>query len=175
MARVLVATDGSDLAVAAAREAVHLLGSGHAYTLLTVVPPPGAPLLAEGDAAVAGVAGVGAGGLGAVPAYDSGVAEEAARALERQGRDILQRTAEGLGAELPAGVEQELRYGDAGPAICEVAAAMGADVVVVGSHGSGFVRRVLVGSVSQYVVRHSPCPVLVVRRPDQDETGSASE
>ncbi|MBW3626486.1 MAG: universal stress protein, partial [Actinobacteria bacterium] len=95
--------------------------------------------------------------------------------LEREGRDILERTADGLGGELPAGAQRELRYGDAGPAICEVAADVGADVVVVGSHGSGFVRRVLVGSVSQHVVHHSPCPVLVVRQRDQDETGSASE
>lgn len=175
MARVLVATDGSDLAVAAAHRAVHLLGSGHAYTLLTVLPPPGAPLLVEGDAAVAGVAGVGAGGLGAVPTYDSQLAEEEARALERQGRDILERTAAGLGAELPAGAHRELRYGDAGPVICEVAADLAADVVVVGSHGSGFVHRVLVGSVSQHVVRHSHCPVLVVRRRRHDETGRASE
>ncbi|MBW3645365.1 MAG: universal stress protein [Actinobacteria bacterium] len=175
MARVLVATDGSELAVAAGAEALRLLGSGHAYTLLTVLPPPGAPLLAEGDAAVAGVAGVGAGGLGAVPTYDSQVAEDEARALEREGRDILERTADGFGGELPAGAQRELRYGDAGPAICEVAADVGADVVVVGSHGSGFVRRVLVGSVSQHVVHHSPCPVLVVRQRDQDGTGSASE
>ncbi len=174
MARVLVATDGSDLAVAAGAEALHLLGSGHAYTLLTVLPPPGAPLIVDGDP-VAGVAGVGAGGLGAVPPYDPQLAEEEARALQREGHEILERTAGGLGAELPAGTGRELRYGDAGPVICEVASALGADVVVVGSHGSGFVHRVLVGSVSQHVVRHSPCPVLVVRRRRHDETGRASE
>lgn len=175
MARVLLATDGSDLALAAAGEALRLLGGAHAYTLLTVLPPPRAPLLAEGDAAVAGVAGVGAGGLGAVPTYDPEIADEQAEALEREGRDILERTAARLGPELAAGAGQELRYGDPGPVICDVAAEVGADVVVVGSHGSGVVRRVLVGSVSQHVVHHAPCPVLVVRRPDQDEPGSARE
>lgn len=175
MGRVLLATDGSDLAAAAAGEALRLLGGAHAYTLLTVLPPPGAPFLAEGDAAVAGVAGVGAGGLGAVPAYDPATADEQARALEREGREILEETARHLGAALPAGAGRELRYGDPGPAICEVATEIGADVVVVGSHGSGVVRRVLVGSVSGHVVHHAPCPVLVVRRPHHDEAGRANE
>jgi nucleotide-binding universal stress UspA family protein len=174
MARVLLATDGSDLAVTAAAEALQLFGSAHAYTLVTVLPPPGAPLLAEGDAAVAGVAGVGAGGLGAVPTYDPEIADEQAGALEQEGREILERTAARLGTDLPAGAGQEVRYGDPGPVICQVAGEAGADVVVVGSHGSGVVRRVLVGSVSQHVVHHAPCPVLVVRQPDHDDPGSPS-
>ena len=38
-----------------------------------------------------------------------------------------------------------------------------ADLIVIGSHGRGGVRRALLGSVAEGVMRHAPCPVLVVR------------
>ena len=41
------------------------------------------------------------------------------------------------------------------------------DLIVLGSHGAGLVRRVLVGSVSHWVLHHAVTPVLVVRRPDE--------
>ena len=53
--------------------------------------------------------------------------------------------------------------GDPGESIIEAARAEGADLIVVGSHGRGTVGRVLIGSVSDHVVRNAPCPVLVVR------------
>lgn len=53
--------------------------------------------------------------------------------------------------------------GPAGEAIVEVAQNEQVDMVVVGSHGRGAVGRFLIGSVSEHVVRHAPCPVLVVR------------
>jgi nucleotide-binding universal stress UspA family protein len=40
-------------------------------------------------------------------------------------------------------------------------------LVVVGSRGLGGIRRALIGSVSDSVVRHAHCPVLVVRKEDQ--------
>jgi nucleotide-binding universal stress UspA family protein len=53
--------------------------------------------------------------------------------------------------------------GDPGDMIVEAAASEGADMVLVGSHGRGAVGRFFLGSVSEHVVRHAPCPVLVVR------------
>lgn len=53
--------------------------------------------------------------------------------------------------------------GDPGEAIIEAAQAEGADMIIVGSHGRGAVGRFLIGSVSDHVVRHASCPVLVVR------------
>jgi nucleotide-binding universal stress UspA family protein len=38
-----------------------------------------------------------------------------------------------------------------------------ADLIVIGSHGRGGVERALLGSVAESVMRHAPCPVLVVR------------
>ena len=48
-------------------------------------------------------------------------------------------------------------------ALMEAAAAEGADLIVMGSHGRGRVGRLIFGSVSQVVAREAPCPVLVVR------------
>ena len=38
-----------------------------------------------------------------------------------------------------------------------------ADLIVIGSHGRGGIRRALLGSVAEGVMRQAPCPVLVVR------------
>jgi nucleotide-binding universal stress UspA family protein len=53
--------------------------------------------------------------------------------------------------------------GDAGEAIVEAAAAEHADLIVVGTHERGTVGRLFLGSVSDHVVRHAGCPVMVVR------------
>lgn len=39
-----------------------------------------------------------------------------------------------------------------------------ADLIVVGTHGHGFVAHVLVGSTAERIVHHAPCPVLIVPR-----------
>ena len=59
-----------------------------------------------------------------------------------------------------------IEYGDAAAEICRVAEGEHFDVIVVGSHGSGFVKRVFLGSVSQHLLHHAPVPVLVVRATD---------
>ena len=48
--------------------------------------------------------------------------------------------------------------------ILRIAEEIGADLVVVGSRGLGPLGRVLMGSVSESVVRHAHCSVLVVRQ-----------
>jgi nucleotide-binding universal stress UspA family protein len=53
--------------------------------------------------------------------------------------------------------------GDAGESIVEAAEAESADLIVVGTHERGAVGRLFLGSVSDYVVRHARCPVMVVR------------
>jgi nucleotide-binding universal stress UspA family protein len=49
--------------------------------------------------------------------------------------------------------------------IAQLASDLEADLVVVGTHGRRGIRRVLLGSVAEGVVRMAPCPVLVVRPP----------
>jgi nucleotide-binding universal stress UspA family protein len=57
----------------------------------------------------------------------------------------------------------EIRSGDAAPGLIDVATDEGADLVVLGSHGGGALERFFLGSVSQQVLTHAPCSVLVVR------------
>jgi nucleotide-binding universal stress UspA family protein len=53
--------------------------------------------------------------------------------------------------------------GDPGPAIVDAAAAEQADLVVIGTRGRNRIERAVLGSVSDHVVRHAQCPVLIVR------------
>jgi nucleotide-binding universal stress UspA family protein len=54
--------------------------------------------------------------------------------------------------------------GKADREVVALAEEVGAGLIVVGSRGRGGLRRALMGSVSDSVVRHAHCPVLVVRR-----------
>jgi nucleotide-binding universal stress UspA family protein len=58
--------------------------------------------------------------------------------------------------------------GSADQSIIEAAEEWNADLIVIGSHGSGFWSRTLVGSVSDSVIHHAPCSVLVVRKKDSE-------
>jgi nucleotide-binding universal stress UspA family protein len=53
--------------------------------------------------------------------------------------------------------------GHSGTAIVRVAEREGADLIVMGALGRSMVEEALVGSISQHVVRHAHCPVLVVK------------
>ncbi|GBC74444.1 Putative universal stress protein [archaeon HR05] len=60
-------------------------------------------------------------------------------------------------------VESMILYGDAGDKICELAEKIHADLVVVGSRGLGRIESMLLGSVSEKVLRKCRCSVLVVK------------
>jgi nucleotide-binding universal stress UspA family protein len=55
--------------------------------------------------------------------------------------------------------------GDPGESIVAAAEAEDVDLVLVGAHGRGAIGRLVMGSVSEHVARHAPCPVLIVRSP----------
>lgn len=148
----LIATDGSEVSITAARQALALLRPSH-ITLLSVA-----------DTSIADDSGAGgfAGNL-----LSPEEAERAREAILAEGGDEIDGTlaAIGLTAE---DVEHRVVEGSAGPMICQVAADVAPDVVVVGSHGRGVLKRMLIGSVSEHVVRHCNAPVLVVRNPLSD-------
>jgi universal stress protein A len=52
--------------------------------------------------------------------------------------------------------------------ITEHAAAHGVDLIIVSTHGYTGLKHVLLGSVAEKIVRHAPCPVLVVRAEETD-------
>lgn len=58
-----------------------------------------------------------------------------------------------------------MEIGDPKEAICDAVEKMKVDLLIIGSHGYGMVKRALLGSVSNYCVQHAKCPVLVVRKP----------
>jgi nucleotide-binding universal stress UspA family protein len=58
-----------------------------------------------------------------------------------------------------------LRVGEAAEEICAQARELGADLIVVGTHGRGALGRALLGSVAQSVLHAAPVPVLTVRGP----------
>ena len=65
---------------------------------------------------------------------------------------------------LPEEARHFVRVGHPADVIGKVAAEWPADLIVIGSHGLGGLGRALLGSVADAVVRHAPCPVLVVRK-----------
>lgn len=83
-----------------------------------------------------------------------------ARLLEAQ--SILQKAVETVG-DVPAEIHTELIEGDAAESILEVAKVRESSVIVMGSRGLGMLAGLLLGSTSQKVVSHAPCPVLIVR------------
>jgi nucleotide-binding universal stress UspA family protein len=90
------------------------------------------------------------------------LAEDALEDLEKAGREILAGAAERLRA---AGVTSSVRL-ERGPAahqIVQIARASGADLIILGSRGHGKLEELLLGSVSDAVVREAPCSVLIVR------------
>jgi nucleotide-binding universal stress UspA family protein len=101
-----------------------------------------------------------------VLSHSSKPSEAAANPPETDSRDSLtSKTQTIVQRARAAGVDSTFLVwdGEPGDAIVAAADAEGADLIVVGSHGRSGVSRFLIGSVSDYVVRHAHCPVIVVR------------
>ena len=147
--RILLATDGSKDADLALSTAVDVAGSTNSE-LHVVTAAPGRP-----DPVYA--------------SHEMGFRwesyEEALEAVRKDAQDILDEQVRKVeeaggtvaGAHLRAGERRD-------QAIVHLADELGAGLIVMGSRGLGGIRRALMGSVSDSVVRHAHCPVMVVRR-----------
>ena len=62
-------------------------------------------------------------------------------------------------------VETVVENGDPRDVICQVATRLNVDVLVMGSHGYGMIKRAFLGSVSNHCAQNVKCPVLIVKRP----------
>jgi nucleotide-binding universal stress UspA family protein len=77
-------------------------------------------------------------------------------------RELVERIAKELrGAGFK--VDTAITVGDVRETIIDSAAEWHADLIVVGSHGQRGLKRLLLGSVAEFVARHAPCSVEVVR------------
>ncbi len=83
--------------------------------------------------------------------------------VEEHAHQVVQEASEQLDDVVWA--EPVIDYGSPGERICAAAADRGTELIVLGSHDRGAFSRFLHGSVSDYVLHHAPCPVLVVKNP----------
>ncbi len=86
-----------------------------------------------------------------------------------QAEEYLTAARENLAQLRPAkdgiAVDRRIVEGDPAAEIVRAAAQEGVDLIVLGSHGQGALRRLLLGSVAEQVLRQAPCSVLIVKTP----------
>jgi nucleotide-binding universal stress UspA family protein len=150
--KILLATDGSEEATLAARTAVDIADKTNSELHAVYV--------GELDY----------GNLSYDPSYDPSFAvpdyeymQQIQENLEQEARKALDAEVERVKAAGGRVVEAHLGMGSPDAEIVKLADDLGAGLIVVGSRGLGGIRRTLIGSVSDSVVRHAHCPVLVVR------------
>jgi nucleotide-binding universal stress UspA family protein len=78
---------------------------------------------------------------------------------EQIGRQVEELQGDGLDATL---IVRTCNAGHAARTIAEIAEEVGADLIVVGTHGYGRVAGVLIGSVTQALLHEGVCPVLAI-------------
>lgn len=85
---------------------------------------------------------------------------------EKRAAQVLKNLRERLSEKELQGITFATRVGAPGLEITEYAREAAADLIVIPSHGYSGIKHFLLGSVAERVLRHSPCPVLVLRRAD---------
>jgi nucleotide-binding universal stress UspA family protein len=141
--RILLATDGSEEAELAALRAVDLADATHSE--LHVVHVGVVPIFLKSYPGTLG--------------YERRLYEQ----IEEMSRKLLRKQSWRVKAAGGTVAGTHLRMGAVDLEIVALAEELGADLIVMGSRGLSGVRRALMGSVSDSVVRHAHCPVLVVR------------
>ena len=93
---------------------------------------------------------------------------ELEKAARQNAAKVLERTEGRIKAHFPdknLAISSEVLFGSPESRIVETAEATHPDLIVLGSHGYSRWERLLLGSVSDSVVHHAPCSVLIVRAP----------
>jgi nucleotide-binding universal stress UspA family protein len=147
--KILLATDGSEEVVLAAQSAGDLAARTGSELHVVHVGETLGP------------------GYSGYVGYEEGVLPSAQEDLERQAQEVLEAQVQRMGEAGASVTEAHLMSGRADEEIIFLAEQVGADLVVVGSRGLGGIRRARLGSVSDSVVRHAHCPVLMVRKEEE--------
>ena len=95
--------------------------------------------------------------------------EQAARAEANENVEQAKRRIQELFRDVSIDVTTQVIDGSPARVIVETADEWKANLIVVGSHGHGFWSRVLLGSVSDSVVRHAHCSVVTVRKQESQK------
>ena len=151
-AKILLATDGSREATLAAHIAADLANKTDSELHIVHVRPRIAPHHP---------------GYYVGPEVIEGAAEKERKLLDHEAHKVLDAQVEQVRTAGASTAQPHLRIGRADKEIVATAEELGAGLVVIGSRGQGAMRRTIMGSVSDSVVRHAHCPVLVVRKEKQ--------
>lgn len=145
---IILCADGSELSSDAIRKGLEVLKPAGRYIVLTVAESPD-------QALVLGASGFAGGTVTPDTFAEMQTAAQEGAAL------VLDTAVSALGSETPDKLEKVAVTGSPGPAICAYAEEVEASTIVIGSRGIGGLKRAVLGSVSDHVVRHSPCAVLL--------------
>lgn len=151
--KILLATDGTKQSEAAVEILDRFcLSEGDEVTIITVI-----------DMAVPMTIDIYGGFL-----PDTTELEKVAR---ENAKKVLEQTAEkvkGFCKSDSVAIVTETLFGSPESRLVETAEQSGTDLIIIGSHGYNAWERLLLGSISDSVVRHAPCSVLVVRTADEE-------
>ena len=142
--KILLATDGSEEARLAAQAAAELSKeTGSEVHIAYVLPSPTE--------------------LRGHHLYSQEVMRSVTERAEEEGRSFLEDQAQQLRSSGGKVAETHLTAGDPDKEIVKLSEELGVGTIVIGSRGLGALKRTLIGSVSESVIRHAHCPVFVVR------------
>lgn len=86
--------------------------------------------------------------------------------IKRQGEELLATYRSHMPQDLE--IEQVLRAGSPHHTIVAVAEEVQPDWIIMGSRGASNLKEIVMGSVSQYVLHHVSCPVMIVKDNDKN-------
>jgi nucleotide-binding universal stress UspA family protein len=152
--KILLATDGSSEAELATQTAVDLARMSDSELHMVYVDDYSSiPLLYSEAADQEGVA----------PMWDPILEKDLEGSSEQRSRELLDAEVERVRSAGGTVAQAHLMVGEVARQIVELAEDLRAGLIVMGSRGRGGIRRALMGSVSDSVVRHAHCPIMVMR------------
>lgn len=151
--KILISTDGSEVSRAAIEKCFQIIGAPE-KTAIKIVSV-----------------------YEVIEPMDISISPEFSQELEDSARTLAEENAELAVAQIKerfpdSNLDLTVRISTGAPdkVIIETAKDWAADLIVIGSHGRGFWSRMLLGSITDSLVRNAPCSVLVVRKTSRENS-----